>query len=1053
MYNANIASLLNEFTALEDFDYPSFFSKDVTQKSENNNGFENIQNPVDKLGEKDFDKLGLIVASKEEYSLEKIKNISSLFFDNQINQFDVLGKINQLSNSSQSAPYFSDTKNDTYSAASDDSVVNSSEIISLEKTNNSLIDQRSGWIGRESNSHELISEVARCACPSCSSFIPSDFSPTTEPQSTTTSSTTPLSITSPTLAINSLLSGYKWTLSTNKTLTYSFYERDIFGGSYYGNEQNVGELGEATKTNVRNIFQAIESIIDIDFVEVQEINSSTYGTLRFMVSSTPSYAYAYYPTSHVLGGDVHLNLYYDNTSTNNGFQQLAGSHGYMSLIHEIGHTLGLKHTFEGPNVLEPALDNTANTVMTYNFTGSSAGTLMPLDIAALQSLYGAKQSNTNNNTYAFTRIDNYSLDNVLNLNTSNSMKATIWDAGGIDTLDFSNLASNLNGYRLDLNPGGSLSTRTAYSTGTSYTVNSVTYKTLSSGTLLAYNTAIENIINSGSNDEIFLNEYANVVSGYLSNRVTRNDIIWNGNSQDTLRLDYAVTAVTQTQNGNDLILGLGTNGSITLKNHFANSDRINITYANLPTVTPITVTLSNASLSEGQSGTSLMLFTASLSVASTTGTTFRVDTVNGTAIAGSDYLGITNGSLAFAAGETQKTIAVEILGDTWLEPNETFSVALSNLPSNVTVQPGGGIGTILDNDSISVTVSNPLLLEGNSGSSSMVFTVALSAANSQSMTFRMDTVNGTATAGSDYTAIANGSLVFAAGETQKTVAVEILGDTALEANETLSLQLSNLPSNVTVQPGGGMGTISNDDLAPANPVVLPTLAITDVTRNEGSLSGSRTLNFSFAVTLSSASSQAVAVQYATTNGTALAGSDYIAKSGTLNFAAGVTSQTFNVAVYADRTTESDELFYVNLLNPSNATLGKAQGIGTILNDDGLSITTPKNQNPASTDGFITPSVATDTLLGTQGVDRFILGDRAGALYGATGLEDFALIENFNSQNDRIQLYGAIADYSLAKGSMGERLQGMGIFYRNDLLALVAGVDTLNLASNTFSFVA
>jgi serralysin len=1052
MYNVNITSLLNEFI-VEDFDYPSFFSKDITQKREDNDGFKNIQNQVDQLLEKNLDDLELTLASKEEYSLEKIKNLSSLFFDNHINQSDVLWRINQLSNSLQSMPYFSDTKNDIYSPASDDSVVKSNEIISPEKTNNSLINQRSGWIGSESNSHELISEVARCACPSCSSFIPSDFSPTTEPQSTTTSSTTPLSITSPTLAINSLLSGYKWTLPTNRTLTYSFYERDIFGGSYYGNEQNVGELGEATKTNVRNIFQAIESIVDIDFVEVQEINTSTYGTLRFMVSSTPSYAYAYYPTSHALGGDVHLNLYYDNTSTNNGFQQLAGSHGYMSLIHEIGHALGLKHTFEGTNVLQPGLDNTANTVMTYNFTGSSAGTLMPLDIAALQSLYGAKQSNTSNNTYAFTRIDNYSLDNVLNLNTSNSMKATIWDAGGMDTLDFSNLASNLNGYRLDLNAGGSLSTRTAFSTGTSYTVNGVTYKTLSSGTLLAYNTAIENIINSGSNDEIFLNEYANVVSGYLPNRVTRNDIIWNGNSQDTLRLGYASTAVTQTQNGNDLILGLGTNGGITLKNHFANSDRINIIYANLPTVTPITVTLSNASLSEGQSGTSLMLFTASLSVASLENMTFRVDTVNGTAIAGSDYIGITNGSLFFAAGETQKNIAVEISGDTWLEPNETFSVALSNLPSHVSVQPGGGIGTILDNDSISVTVSNPLLQEGNSGSSSLVFTVSLSAANSQSMTFRMDTVNGTATAGSDYTAISNGSLVFAAGETQKTVAVQILGDTVVEGNETLSLQLSNLPSNVTVQAGGGIGTIANDDLAPATPVALPTFSITDVTRNEGSLSGNRTLNFSFAVTLSSASSQAVTVRYETTDGTALAGSDYIATSGTLNFAAGVTSQTFNVAVYADRTIESNELFYVDLLNPSNGNLGKARGTGTILNDDGISTTTPKNQNPAPTNGFIAPSVATDTLLGTQGSDRFILGDRTGALYTAAGWEDLAPIENFNSLQDRLQLQGAIADYSLAQGSIGDRLQGTGIFYRNDMLALVAGVDTLNLASNTFSFVA
>jgi len=111
---------------------------------------------------------------------------------------------------------------------------------------------------------------------------------------------------------------------------------------------------------------------------------------------------------------------------------------------------------------------------------------------------------------------------------------------------------------------------------------------------------------------------------------------------------------------------------------------------------------------------------------------------------------------------------------------------------------------------------------------------------------------------------------------------------------------------------------------------LPTLSIGNVSLLEGN---SGTTAFNFNVTLSAPSTGTVTVQYATGNGTATTGSDYTTTSGTLTFAPGQTQQTVTVLVTGDTGYESNETFTVSLSAPSNATLGAAQGVGTIQNDD------------------------------------------------------------------------------------------------------------------------
>lgn len=224
-----------------------------------------------------------------------------------------------------------------------------------------------------------------------------------------------------------------------------------------------------------------------------------------------------------------------------------------------------------------------------------------------------------------------------------------------------------------------------------------------------------------------------------------------------------------------------------------------------------------------------------------------------------------------------------------------------------------------------LSINDVSVTEGNSGSKSASFTVQLSQASSQPVTVKYATANGTATAGTDYTAAAN-TLTFAAGETRKTIAVSVRGDTSREANETFLVNLSSA-TNATIADAQGVGTITNDDgTAPS----LPQLSIRDVSVTEGN---SGTTNAVFTVNLSAASTQTVTVNYATANDTATAGSDYTARSGTLTFAPGQTSLSVSVPVIGNTTPEATERFKVNLSTAVNATIADSQAIGTIVDND------------------------------------------------------------------------------------------------------------------------
>ncbi len=220
------------------------------------------------------------------------------------------------------------------------------------------------------------------------------------------------------------------------------------------------------------------------------------------------------------------------------------------------------------------------------------------------------------------------------------------------------------------------------------------------------------------------------------------------------------------------------------------------------------LSVNDASVTEGNSGTVNAGFTVSLTPASSQTVTVHYATADGTATQPSDYTA-TSGDLTFAPGETSKPVNVPVRGDTLPEANETFTVNLS-APANASIADGQGLGTINDDDAApTLSVNDTSVTEGNSGTVNAAFTVSLSAASGQTVTVHYATADGTATQPGDYTAT-SGDLTFAPGDISKPVNVTVQGDTLVEGNETFSVVLS-APVNATIGDGTGVGTILNDD--------------------------------------------------------------------------------------------------------------------------------------------------------------------------------------------------------------------------------------------------
>ena len=413
-------------------------------------------------------------------------------------------------------------------------------------------------------------------------------------------------------------------------------------------------------------------------------------------------------------------------------------------------------------------------------------------------------------------------------------------------------------------------------------------------------------------------------------------------------------------------------------------------------------------------------------------------TADGTALAGSDYVA-TSGSVTFAPGQTVASVSVDIIGDTVTETSETFSLVVT--PTNAIsngVADAAGVAEILDDDTDSgLPILSVSAAEGREGEA-VVFRVTLSEPSLAPVTVQARAVfDGTAGSGSeDANARTDAfTITIPAGETVSFVRYQpsgVFGND--EFDENFTLQLSD-PSGAVLA-GEGPVLTATGVILDANGGQNLALFVSDPLLFETDTGGQQA---TFEIRLSQPFSQSITLDYATADGTALAGSDYVATSGSVTFAPGQTVASVSVDIIGDTVTEASETFSLVVSDvPAFIADGDSAGVATIQDRSPI---TGTNGNDVLT-GNDYPDIinglgGNDRIDGLEGNDLLNGGDGADTIIGGEGND--SLIGGTSESDLRDVVFGGSGDDTIDGGYGNDELRGDS---GNDNLAGGFGADTV-----------
>ena len=552
--------------------------------------------------------------------------------------------------------------------------------------------------------------------------------------------------------VGQLNSGAKW---TGSTITYSFptSTASLYTGS--GESGGFRAFTDAQKPMARLALQLWDDLIAPDMMEVSPGTSWSSANIELAFSNTNvGYAHAYFPSA----GSVWFNQNY-SSGTNSLTAPVVGRHGFLTYVHELGHSMGLEHMGEyngsqtdGPSSFQ---DSTVYSVMSYYGpswgTGSANGeglvawadwvgadgvryapqTPMVNDIMAIQEMYGVETTTRTGDTiYGFNSNVTGAAASIFNFATNKNPVLTIFDSAGIDTLDLSGYATPST---IDLAPGAASSANAM--TLNIWIARTATIENAKGGSgadLIRGNEAANVLTGNGGNDQLFgFGGDDTLIGGAGSDRID------GGAGNDTVVFDAiwsGITIVYDSATQTFSFSGSGWTDTVVNVETFVDSAAVRRTAEDLtggatppppppaPSGTEVSIAAVTASVAEGNGGTSpnILQFRVALAAAAASAETVSWSLSGGTATA-ADFSSATSGILSFAAGETEKIISLSIVGDTVTEANEAVRVVLSSPTSGLVLGTAAVTATILNDDAAPPA---PSTLTGTSSNNTLIGTAA-----------------------------------------------------------------------------------------------------------------------------------------------------------------------------------------------------------------------------------------------------------------------------------------------------------------------------------------